>query len=177
MAEAAAAPAAAAEGAPAPGKKTGLLIGLTLGGAILGGALAAFVVAPKIIARQQAAVADTGAAAGGDHGKGGEAEGKEPAKLVQLENIIVNPAGSQGTRFLMASVAFAVSDEAGQKRLDDSKVELRDKVTSVLENMTMNQLTAPGARDSVKARISLMAAEMLGSRASVKVFLPQFVIQ
>jgi flagellar FliL protein len=176
MAEAAAAP--AAEAAPAPGKKTGLLIGLILGGAVLGGALAAFVVAPRIIARQQPAVVDSAAAAeAGEHGKGGEGDGKEPAKLVQLENIIVNPAGSQGTRFLMASVAFAVSDEAGQKRLDDSKVELRDKVTSVLENMTMNQLTGPGARDSVKARIGAMASEMLGSKVAVKVFLPQFVIQ
>lgn len=173
MAEAAAAP--AAEVAPAPGKKTGLLIGLTLGGAVLGVALAAFVVAPRIIARQQPAVADSAAAEGGEHGKGGE--GKEPAKLVQLENIIVNPAGSQGTRFLMASVAFAVADEAGQKRLDDSKVELRDKVTSVLEGMNMSQLTAPGARDTVKARMGAMAAEMLGSKVVVKVFLPQFVIQ
>lgn len=176
MAEAAAAP--AAEAAPAPGKKTGLLIGLTLGGAILGGALAFFVVAPKIIARQQPAVADS-AAAEAEHGTGGEGEGegKEPAKLVQLENIIVNPSGSQGTRFLMASVAFAVGDEAGQKKLDDSKVELRDKVTSVLENMTMAQLTAAGARDTVKARVGAMASEMLGPKVPVKVFLPQFVIQ
>lgn len=179
MAEAAAAPAAApaADGTPAPGKKTGLLIGMTLGGAVLGGALAAFVVAPRIIAKQHPAVADSAAAEGGEHKKAGEGEGKAPGKLVQLENIIVNPAGSQGSRFLMASVAFAVGDEAGQKRLDDSKVELRDKVTSVLEAMTMTQLTAPGARDTVKARIGAMAAEMLGVRAPVRVFLPQFVIQ
>ena len=146
---------------------------------ILGGALAFFVVAPKIIAKQQPAVADSAAAEAGEHGKEAESEGHggEPAKLVQLENIIVNPAGSQGTRFLMASVAFAVTDEAGQKKLDDSKVELRDKVTSVLEDMNMALLTAPGARDTVKARVGAMAAEMLGPKVAVKVFLPQFVIQ
>lgn len=176
MAEAAAAP--AAEAAPAPGKKTGLLIGLTLGGAVLGGALAFFVVAPRIIARQQpAAVADSAAGEHGGEAEASHGEGGEPAKLVQLENIIVNPAGSQGTRFLMASVAFAVADEAGQKKLDDSKVELRDKVTSVLEAMTMSQLTGPGARDTVKSRIGAMASQMVGSKIPVKVFLPQFVIQ
>jgi flagellar FliL protein len=97
--------------------------------------------------------------------------------MVELENIIVNPAGSQGNRFLMTSVAFAVADEQGQKRLDESKVELRDKVTGVLESMTMAQLTAPGARDTLKARIAAMAGGMLGPKATVKVFLPQFVIQ
>ena len=176
MAEAAAAP--AAEAAPAPGKKTGLLIGLTLGGAVLGGLLAAFVVAPRIIARQAPGVADS-AAAGGEHGTGeGEGEGKgEPAKVVVLENLIVNPAGSQGSRFLMTTVAFAVADDKGQKLLDESKVELRDRVITVLESLTLAQLTAPGARDSLKLRIAMVAGEMLGPKATVKVFLPQFVIQ
>jgi flagellar FliL protein len=174
MAEAAA-PAPAPE-APAPGSRKGLLIGLTLGGAILGGLVATFVVAPRIIARQAPPAADSTAAgeepAEGEHGSKGE-----PARLVELENIIVNPAGSQGNRFLMTSIALAVADEKGQKLLDESKVELRDKVTGVLENMTMSQLTAPGARDTLKARIAVVAAQMLGPRASVKVFLPQFVIQ
>jgi flagellar basal body-associated protein FliL len=172
MAEAAAAP--AAEAVPAPRKKTGLLVGLTLGGAVLGGLLAAFVVAPRIIARQAPAVADS-TAAKPEHGKG---EGEsEPAKMVELENIIVNPAGSQGNRFLMTTVALAVAGEKDAKLLDDRKVELRDKVTTILESMTMPQLTSPGARDSLKARIATMTGEMLGGKASVKVFLPQFVIQ
>lgn len=175
MAEAAAAPAAQA---PAPGKKTGLLIGLTLGGAVLGGVLAAFVVAPRIIARQTPVVSDS-AAAEGEQGKGSGGRVREgaPTKLVELENLIVNPAGSQGNRFLMTSVAFAVTDEKGQKLLDDRKVELRDRVTGVLESMTMAQLTAPGARDSLKARIAVVAGELLGPRTTVRVFLPQFVIQ
>ena len=174
MAEAAAAP--AAEAAPAPGRKTGLLVGLTLGGAVLGALLAAFVVAPRIIARQAPAVAE-GATTDTAHGDGGDKGAGEPVRLMELENIIVNPAGSQGTRFLMTSVAIGVADEKGQKRLDDRKVELRDRVTTILESMTMAQLTAPGARDTLKGRIATMAAEIIGTRAPVKVFLPQFVIQ
>jgi flagellar FliL protein len=172
---AAAAPAPATEAPPAPGAKKGLLIGLTLGGAILGGLVATFVVAPRIIARQTPAADST--AGHEEPAEGGHGTKGEPARLVELENIIVNPAGSQGNRFLMTSIALAVADEKGQKLLDESKVELRDKVTGVLENMTMSQLTAPGARDTLKARIAIVAAQMLGPKASVKVFLPQFVIQ
>jgi flagellar protein FliL len=175
---AAAAAAAAAGPAPAGGKKIGLLIGLALGGAVLGGGLGAFVVAPRIIASRHPAGTDSTAAGAeaGQGGPGGEAEIKEQ-KLTQLENIIVNPAGSQGTRFLMTSVAFAVSDDKAVKVLEDHKIELRDRVTTILESQTMAQLTAPGARDSIKILIAESAGELLGPRSAVKVFLPQFVIQ
>lgn len=155
------------------------MVGAAVGGIALGGALAAFVLAPKIIAKQ-APVGAEAAAAEGEQGKEGEHGGEgggEPAKMVTLDNIIVNPAGSQGNRFLMTSVAFGVADEALQKKLDESKVELRDKVTGVLEGMSMAQLTAPGARDSIKVHITEVVGEMLGPKADVKVFLPQFVIQ
>lgn len=155
------------------------MIGAAVGGIALGGAVAAFVLAPKIIAKK-APVSAEAAAAEGETGKEGE-KGKEgegePAKMVTLDNIIVNPAGSQGNRFLMTSVAFGVADEKLQKKLDDGKVELRDKVTGVLEGMTMAQLTAPGARDSIKAHVADVVGEMIGPKAEVKIFLPQFVIQ
>ncbi len=89
-----------------------LIGGLTFAGALVGGLLATFVVAPRIIARQAPAAAHgDSTVAGGEgsgsagetpaDGKGGEGAGSEK-KMVELSNIIVNPAGSQGTRFLMA---------------------------------------------------------------------------
>jgi len=180
MAEAAAAAAPQQEAAAPAGKKTGLIVALTLAGAVAGGLVAAFVVAPRLI-RHPAAVAVDSAAAEPAQGEaeagGGEAAHVPGEKLVQLENIIVNPAGSQGSRFLMTSVAFAVADEKKEKELRERQVELRDRVTGILETMTMAQLTTPGARDTLKSRIAAMAAEMLGEKTAPRVFLPQFVIQ
>ncbi len=180
MAEAAAAPAegAAPEGG---GKKTGLIAALTFGGALLGGLVASLVVAPKIIARQQPAVhADSAATEGETAEAGGEgehagAEGEK--KFVELNNIIVNPAGSQGTRFLMVSVALSVASEEAQKALREREVEMRDQVTTILEGMTMAQLTAPGIRDTLKQKIGTAAGTIVGPKTPVRVFLPQFVIQ
>jgi len=183
MAEAATAAAAAtaapaAEGAPVAGKKTGLMVGLTVGGAILGGLVASFVIAPRVIARQghaavAASTAESGSEEGGEHG--GKPAGER--KLVELSNIIVNPAGSQGSRFLMTTVAFSVADEKAYTVLKDHEVEVRDRVTSILESRTMAQLTGPGARDSVKLAIATMAGTLIGPKVSVQVYLPQFVIQ
>lgn len=160
------------------GKKTGPLVGLTLGGAVLGGLVAAFVIAPRIIARQAPVVGADSTGPGG-HAGGAENEG-EPAgerRLVELTNIIVNPAGSQGARFLMTTVAFSVREEKAYQVLQDNEVELRDRVTSILESQTMAQLTAPGARDSLKVQIGAIATSLIGPNVPVQVYLPQFVIQ
>lgn len=179
MAAAAAAPEAPAAGG---GKKLGLIAGLTAGGALLGGLVAAFVVAPRFISRSPAGVhaaspASTvpdSAGAGRSAGKGGEAAEK---KMVQLSNIIVNPAGSQGTRFLMTSVAIAVANDEVQKTLTEREVELRDHITTILEAETMAQLTAPGARDTLKAKIATVVSSMTGPGVPFRIFVPQFVIQ
>ncbi len=177
MAEAAAAAAAAAVPAPEAaqgGKKTGLMAGLILGGAILGGVVASLVIAPRIIGRPAAhAAADSAAPAGA------EPEFKPGAarKLLELTNIIVNPAGSQGSRFLMTTVAFSLQDEKAYQVLESHEIEVRDRVTSILESRTMAQLTAPGARDSVKLQIAAMAGTIIGPNVPVQVYLPQFVIQ
>ena len=183
MAEAAAAP---AEGAAPPAPKKGMMIGLLVAGLVAGGATGTFVLAPKLAPPIPTIAGDSaseehgegqGESEGeGEHGKKGEGEGAAP-KLVTLDNIIVNPAGSQGSRFLMTSVAIATDDEKLETSLRDRQVELRDKVTSVLEVMTMQQLTAQGARDTVKSRIQATVIQMLGGKPKLKVFVPQFVIQ
>jgi flagellar protein FliL len=175
MAEAAAAP---AEGAAPPAPRKGLVVGLLVAGIALGGATGTFVVAPRLVPAPAAAdsAGEHGAEAeAGEHGAKGES-GAAP-KLVTLENIIVNPAGSQGSRFLMTSVALATEDAKLESSLRDRQVELRDKITTVLEVMTMQQLTAPGARDTVKTRIQSMVVSMIGGKPKLKVFVPQFVIQ
>ncbi len=180
MAEAAAAAAAgAAPAVPAgavtpPGaKKTFQLVGFTLGGAVLGGLVASLVIAPRIIGRS-AAVADSS----GGHGAANlQAVKPSDRKVLELTNIIVNPAGSQGSRFLMTTVAFSIAGEAAYQILQSHEIEVRDRVTSILEARTMAQLTAPGARDSLKVQLSAMAATLVGPNVPVLVYLPQFVIQ
>jgi len=182
MADAAAA--GEAPEAPAGGKKTGLIIGLMFAGAILGGVASALFIAPKMIARQAPPAAEAAHGPNADaateaapaEGEGG-GEGQGERQMVQLENIIVNPAGSNGNRFLMTTVAFSVVDEKAQKTLSDRKVELRDRITTILETMSMADLTAPGARDSLKVRIGVMVGTIVGAKVPVQVFLPQFVIQ
>lgn len=184
-------------GAPAAKPKAAEPAPIVLGGVVLvalliGAALGALVLAPRVISsRQQAALAEAKDphAAKDKHAKdkkkekkGGKHEGgKEGAASVyRLDNIIVNPANSDGQRFLMCSIAIQADDPEALDVLREHEIELRDRVVTLLAAESIESLTAAGVRDSLRQRILTAIVPVLGEEGEgveLQVYLPQFVIQ
>lgn len=182
------------EGAAAPRPKAAepapvMLAGVVLVALLVGSALGALVLAPRVVAsRQQAALVeakDPHAAKGKKKSKSHEKkkEGKEgegKAKVYRLDNIIVNPANSDGQRFLMCSIAIQADDPAALDILREHEIELRDRVVTLLAAESLESLTAAGVRDSLRNRILTTIVPVLGEEGEgveLQVYLPQFVIQ
>lgn len=157
-----------------------MVIGVAAGALIAGAVLGMLLVGPQIVAARSPHAA--AAKAGGGHGEkkkgGGHGGGDgEKANFYHLENIIVNPAGSQGSRFLMASVAIELPDSKVEVRFKEREVMLRDIVISTLERQTMEVLNRPGARDSVRDELVRRIQPISGTDEPLHIFLPQFVVQ
>lgn len=169
--------AAPPEGAtpPASSKPKAMVLVAVLVAAVAAGAGGGFMLAPRL-ASHGVKAADSSAAEpeGKEHGKSGK---ENAGRIFKIDNLIVNPAGSEGSRFLMTSVAFEVETEAAENALKDHDVQLRDLVVSRLESQTMQLLTQPFARDSIKRQLAIAVAAIIGPKARVNVYLPQFVIQ
>jgi flagellar protein FliL len=179
--------------APPPAKRTGpmLLMIAGLAGGSLGGVAGAYLIAPRLAgagtpqaaATAPAAPASAPAAAPESESDGSSKSDKKdskapsPAHIYRIDNVIVNPAGSDGTRFLMASVAYEIPDDASEQTLHAHEIQMRDDVIGILETMSMEQLTAPHARDSIKVHLLGIARRILGPQMQIDVYLPQFVIQ
>ncbi len=169
------------------------LIGAAVGAIVLGSVLGIFVVAPKIVAARSAPTAE--ADAKGEHGKKGEKKDKKDKKgekgekggeggekaeggaVHRIENLIVNPAGSQGRRFLMMTVAIEVPDTKDEALLREKDAQLRDAIIGALEGESINTITSPGGRDSVKVAIRRAVAPIVDEFEYVNIYLPQFVLQ
>jgi flagellar FliL protein len=180
--------AAAGEGAtPAASPKDApiwmlaLVVVLTLAA---GGALGTLLVAPRLIQAKQAAAAQQQEPKHGkkdrkkDRKGGKDGEGKPTS--YKIENVVVNPADSQGQRFLMCSLAIEADDPKALDTLRDHEVEVRDRVVSLLTSLTLEQLTASGARDSLRLQLARSIQPVLGEDGldvELKVYLPNFVIQ
>jgi len=170
----------AAEQAPKKSKKIVLILVVVVLGVVLGGGAGAYLAGPLL-----AGGAPKAAAASGDHApKGGEHDEEEgaagdhagaPVHLV--ENMVLNPAASGGSRFLLLSVGFAVKDEAGAKVLETRDPELRDVVIRYLGAYTVDELVDIARRDSLKVGLRAAVTERFGAGAVRDVYFPQFVVQ
>lgn len=78
----------------------------------------------------------------------------------------------------MATVAFQLEDEKQSEILREKEVQLRDRVVGVIEGLSLEALTLPGARDTLRMRISRAVEPVVHEDVPrFEVFLPSFVIQ
>ena len=118
----------------APATKKPLYFGVVITAVLLGGAVGGLVIGPRIVG----AVAGPEDAAASEPAHGVHDE--LPGKFFELENLIVNPAGSRGERFLMVSVAFEVPDDEALNLLHEREIQVRDVVSASLSARTLEEL-------------------------------------
>ncbi len=70
-----------------------------------------------------------------------------------IDNLVLNPSGSGGTRHLMLSVAVEVKDDADAEQMKARDAEVRDAVLHVLGSKTVDELADIAARDSLKLEL------------------------
>lgn len=173
---------------PATPQRGGLLsILLLAAGLLVGGVSGALVAGPLLnkgvrlaershpeATRTADREGDTAAAAAD-----GEDEADEGASMeYRVEDLVLNPAGTRGTRFLMASVAFRLSDAATAEKMKARDSELRHEILQVLSSKTIADVTAgDSSRTAIAGEIRDSVAKVFGPKSVRAVFLPKFVTQ
>jgi flagellar FliL protein len=181
MAEPAAAPETenAADSAPAaaPARKLALPL-IIAAGIVVGGSAGALVLGPRI-ARARIVPHDSTSAAplldslkAGEHGV---SVAEAPVHLI--ENLVLNPAGSGGSRFLLASVGLQTTSAAANDIVGKREVEARDVVLAVLGSKHVEDLAEIANRDRIKVELKAALDSLFGPGVVRKIYFPQFVIQ
>jgi len=172
------------EEATAPSKPSMMLaIAGLVGGLVIGGLGGSFALGP-MLAKKFAAPKTAEAATTeekeekGEEGHDAKGEKKAGAVVAMMENLVLNPSGSNGTRFLMAAVAAEVKDEKVKEDMTSRDAELRDAVLRILGDRTVEQLADMNQRDAIKKQLTDSLNARLQSKTAIKrVYFPQFVIQ
>lgn len=156
-----------------PSVVTLLFVGLI--GAGVGGWFGGPMVTPMVADLLAAAPSGEG---GSDHGGGGghgESTTSEEGPLA-IENLILNPAESGGSRFLIATLVLDTDDKT-RATLEARDAEVRDLLQTVLAVRTVAELSDIGLRDEIREDLRNALNRMLGYEGVHRIFLPQFVIQ
>jgi flagellar protein FliL len=145
-----------------------VLLVLALVGAGAGGWFGGPVLTPMVAQ----VVASRGKDEGGGHGAPSEgAEGP-----VTIENLVLNPAGSGASRFLIATLVLD-AEESVRQDLELRDAEARDLLLTILSARTVEQLSDISLRDVIREDLRAALNTMLGYEGVHRIFLPQFVIQ
>jgi flagellar FliL protein len=148
-----------------------------------------FVVLPrlqkKIAAGPATAAAGAEAPAAEGHpaesgkGKKDGKEGKEggAGPNYQFENVLVNIAGTMGTRYLKVSFLVTGGDPNIKTIFESAKPRLTDINLNVLSSLTLADLEEPGAKNVIREKLVNAYNQALGKKVADQVYFSDFVIQ
>jgi flagellar FliL protein len=152
--------------APPPAKSNKTTLILAVVGILAGSSAGLFALGPMLAKR------------GGTHAPAAKAAEQANSFVVHaVENLVLNPAGSGGTRFLMVNATFELKDGAAEQLMKDHEAEVRDHILGLLGKKTVDELTDMTRREGLKKEVIDAVAPLFPKGAVKKVFFPQFVIQ
>jgi flagellar FliL protein len=143
---------------------------------VVGGGAGLFVVGPLMGGGAVEAAAEHGEEEGAAEAEGGHGESSGSTNY-SIENLVVNPAGTQGTRFLIVSLTIIPDNAATLARLTERDAEIRDTLLQVLAGKTIQDLSDLTQRESVKEEIRAAAEGVVKPGKIRRIFMPQFVLQ
>ncbi len=144
-----------------------LLLVVSIVLAVVGLGLGVGVIGPLLVRREQVAKAATLKAAP-----------KDAAGTVHLlENLVLNPAGTGGTRFLMVSVAIETRDAAVNDEMNERDAEVRDATLQLLAGKTVDELADVSRRPALRQELLVRLSRLFAPGAIRQIYFPQFVIQ
>lgn len=140
--------------------------------------LTTFVLIPKLQGGKAPAASaskEPAGEAGATGEKGASAKGRITVPLGG--KVLVNVAGTAGTRYLVASMTLVGKTSDFRDHVEKNDPQLRDAASSILSAKTMGDLDKPGTRNVVRAELISAFNDILGKEAVIDIYLTEFAIQ
>ena len=146
-----------------------LLVALTLG-PTAAGAWIAYVYYPSLA---QAAEQFSGT----DDDTEEEAKPVEYGQFMELQGFIINPAGTDGTRYLMINLGLESAEGGVLEELKEKEVVVRDTVLKLLGQRTVEELADISLRTQLKQELRDAVNAVLRKGKIDRVYFTQYVLQ
>jgi flagellar protein FliL len=113
---------------------------------------------------------------------------REPGEVIEVKDLIVNPAGSSGRRYLKVAAAIEVMPERGKKEKKAAAAEgaaggglqeaqIRDLLIRELSARTLDELTDPVTKEEMRQGILDGLGGILGEGRVTNIYFTEYVVQ
>jgi len=108
----------------------------------------------------------------------GDGHGEEDQSLVYaIKDIVVNPAGTGGTRFLSVSFGFEFDSPEITSDFQERELAVRDALITILSSKTVAQLTDAKEKEIARYQIKKRLEQLLSTDQITGVYYTDFVLQ
>lgn len=98
-------------------------------------------------------------------------------QFLQIDGLIVNPAGTDGSRYLMVTVGLESSSGRVIRELGEKEVVVRDAILTVLGHKTVAELASIGQRDALREELRQAVNAILRHGQVDRLYFTQYVLQ
>ena len=117
------------------------------------------------------------AEAGGHGGEHGGKDRKDGSPNYQFENVVVNLAGTMGTRYLKTTFLVTGAEPDIKAVFEANKPRLTDVTLNVLSSLSLSDLEEPGAKNVLREKLVTAYNQALGRTIAEQVYFSDFVVQ
>ncbi|HOI28421.1 MAG TPA: flagellar basal body-associated FliL family protein [Melioribacteraceae bacterium] len=94
-----------------------------------------------------------------------------------VDDLIINPAGTDGKRLLLSSLGFDLPSEKSHSELKDKEILVKDAIISVLSSKDMIQLGNSGYRDTLRMQITQKLNRLMPHIKINNVYFSKYILQ
>lgn len=109
--------------------------------------------------------------------KKSESDGEAESLVYAIKDIVVNPAGTGGQRFLSVSFGFELSSTELATELETREPVVRDALITILSSKTVAQLTDTKHKEIIRYQIKKRVEQLLNTDELEGVYYTDFVLQ
>lgn len=104
---------------------------------------------------------------------------KTPADFVtyQMEELVVNPANTNGKRYLMVEISLELDDKADIQKIEQHKLRLKQEIMETLSSRSIPELVKVSERDKLRSEIIMLINSTIGVRSVRNLYFTKYVMQ
>jgi flagellar FliL protein len=96
---------------------------------------------------------------------------------VTLNKLLVNVAGTMGSRYLLTSITLLGDGSDFPARVTQREPQIRDMASGILNTKTIADLEKPGARNLIRGELLAGFNTIMGNSAVREIYFTEFAIQ
>jgi len=97
--------------------------------------------------------------------------------ITPIEDVVVNPSGTSGTRYLCTTVALEAVDPTVVEEIQGREPQIRDLLIEILGRRTVEELSDLQTRENLREEIKTAVDDLLVSGEITGVYFANFVLQ